>query len=242
MAWRLAIIWTNDRILFKPTEQTSVNFNRSSYIFVQKNVFENSLENDGHLASAPVCIELLRYLVRNTSGNYVKVGGGVVGFISIQKCRITIIRITIIKIRRSHDRLILIMEMLIHEKTFFTLRQGPGPRLNIKTVFPRYGIPMLKIRRSRDRLIFNMGIPILVRRHLYIKTVPWFLALFFCNQQLWFWLCRINRSLSVTKWWRHQMETHSALLTFCAGISPVTGEFPHKGLWRGALIFSLICA
>ena len=31
---------------------------------------------------------------------------------------------------------------------------------------------MLKIRRSRDRLIFNMGIPILVRRHPYIKTGP----------------------------------------------------------------------
>ena len=29
---------------------------------------------------------------------------------------------------------------------------------------------MLKIRRSRDRLIFNMGISILVRRHLYIET------------------------------------------------------------------------
>ena len=27
-------------------------------------------------------------------------------------------------------------------------------------------------------------------------------------------------------WWRHQMETFSALLAFCAGNSPVTGEFP----------------
>ena len=27
-------------------------------------------------------------------------------------------------------------------------------------------------------------------------------------------------------WWRHQMETFSALLALCAGISPVTGEFP----------------
>ena len=35
------------------------------------------------------------------------------------------------------------------------------------------GIPMLKIRRSQDRLIFNMGIPILVRLHLYIETAPW---------------------------------------------------------------------
>ena len=27
-------------------------------------------------------------------------------------------------------------------------------------------------------------------------------------------------------WWRHQMETFSALLAFCAGNSKVTGEFP----------------
>ena len=27
-------------------------------------------------------------------------------------------------------------------------------------------------------------------------------------------------------WWRHQMETFSALLALCAGNSPVTGEFP----------------
>ena len=27
-------------------------------------------------------------------------------------------------------------------------------------------------------------------------------------------------------WWRHQMETFSALLATCAGNSPVTGEFP----------------
>ena len=50
-----------------------------------------------------------------------------------------------------------------------------GHRLNINTVFPGIGIPMLKIRRSLDRLIFNMGIPILVRRHLYTKTAPWLL-------------------------------------------------------------------
>ena len=44
-----------------------------------------------------------------------------------------------------------------------------GPCLNVKTVFPVMGIPMLKIRRSHDRLISNMGIPILVRQHLYIE-------------------------------------------------------------------------
>ena len=43
-------------------------------------------------------------------------------------------------------------------------------------------------------------------------------------------------------WWRHQMETFSALLAICVGNSPVPSEFPHKGQWRGALMFSLICA
>ena len=27
-------------------------------------------------------------------------------------------------------------------------------------------------------------------------------------------------------WWRHQLETFSALLASCAGNSPVSGEFP----------------
>ena len=47
---------------------------------------------------------------------------------------------------------------------------------------------------------------------------------------------------NLNPWWRHQMETFSALLAFCAGNVPVTGEFPHKGQWCGALVFSLICA
>ena len=29
-------------------------------------------------------------------------------------------------------------------------------------------------------------------------------------------------------WWRHHMETFSALLALCAGNSPVTGEFPSQ--------------
>ena len=43
-------------------------------------------------------------------------------------------------------------------------------------------------------------------------------------------------------WWRHQMETFSELLAICAGNSPVPVNSPHKGQWRGALMFSLICA
>ena len=42
-------------------------------------------------------------------------------------------------------------------------------------------------------------------------------------------------------WWRHQMETFSASLALCEGNSPVPVNSPHKGQWRGALMFSLIC-
>ena len=35
---------------------------------------------------------------------------------------------------------------------------------------------------------------------------------------------------SSLKWWRHQMETFSALLAICAGNSPVSGEFPAQRL------------
>ena len=95
--------------------------------------------------------------------------------VSIQICRLANIGISIIRIRRFHDRLVFIMEIPIPGKTVFILKRSPGPRLNIKTVLSTYGDSMLKIRRSWDRLIFNMGIPILVRWHLYIETAPWFL-------------------------------------------------------------------
>ena len=37
-----------------------------------------------------------------------------------------------------------------------------------------------------------------------------------------------NEPKEHTTWWRHQMETFSAWLAFCAGNSPVTGEFPSQ--------------
>ena len=39
-------------------------------------------------------------------------------------------------------------------------------------------------------------------------------------------------------WWRHQMETLSALLAICAGKSPVTGEFPaQRSVMRSFYVF-----
>ena len=39
------------------------------------------------------------------------------------------------------------------------------------------------------------------------------------------WLNKQHTKYAFT-WWRHQMETFSALLAICAGNSPVPGEFP----------------
>ena len=40
------------------------------------------------------------------------------------------------------------------------------------------------------------------------------------------WIGKICDGEQVLSWWRHQMETFSALLAFCAGNSPVAGQFP----------------
>ena len=50
-----------------------------------------------------------------------------------------------------------------------------------------------------------------------------------------------NRIKIKIRWWRHQMEPFCALLAICAGNSPSPVNSPHKGQWRGALMFSLIC-
>ena len=66
------------------------------------------------------------------------------------------------------------LRLILPRITLLVLVQSSGPCLNIKTVFGRYGDPHVK-DKLWDRLIFNMGIPILVRRYLYIETAPWLL-------------------------------------------------------------------
>ena len=50
-----------------------------------------------------------------------------------------------------------------------------------------------------------------------------------------------NRQQAIT-WWRHQMETFSALLALCVGNSPVTGEFPsQRPVTRSFGVFFHLC-
>ena len=53
-------------------------------------------------------------------------------------------------------------------------------------------------------------------------------------------LCNASAWIFRKSWWRHQMETLSALLTLCAGNSPVTGKFPLQRPLTRSFDFSLI--
>ena len=49
-----------------------------------------------------------------------------------------------------------------------------------------------------------------------------------CPHHILFGPLVVVHSEEILSWWCHQMETFSTLLAFCAGNSPVTGEFPSQ--------------
>ena len=52
----------------------------------------------------------------------------------------------------------------------------------------------------------------------------------------------LSLSLIQITWWRHQMETFSALMAICAGNSPVPGEFPaQRPVTRSFDVFFDLC-
>ena len=57
----------------------------------------------------------------------------------------------------------------------------------------------------------------------------------------WYSVIIIVGSFPLKSWWRHQMETFSALLAICAGNSQVTGEFPAQRpvTWSFDVFFDL---
>ena len=58
--------------------------------------------------------------------------------------------------------------------------------------------------------------------HQLLLTQMWILLLLF----RWLFNSPLTHLKNMNTWWRHQMETFSALLAICAGNSPVSGEFP----------------
>ena len=52
------------------------------------------------------------------------------------------------------------------------------------------------------------------------------------------WRISAEPELIPRSWWRHEVETFSALLAICAGNSPITSEFPaQKSVTRSFDVF-----
>ena len=97
-------------------------------------------------------------------------------------------------------------------------------------------------RQNDNHLILNIEKRLLLEcwKHAFYEQI--------CQTKEGHWITRnfsytsaANQFVRMT-WWRHQMEPFSALLALCAGNSPVPLNSPHKGQWRGGLMFSLIFA
>ena len=98
------------------------------------------------------------------------------------------------------------------------------------------------------------------RDNKYIQYTPWPGLRLFCfrmvsNRLILFMALKI-RSLALESlydfpiasdttqhsWWHHQMETLLRCWPFVRGIHRSPMDSPHEGQWRGALMFSFICA
>ena len=105
------------------------------------------------------------------------------------------------------------------------------------TIFQRSTHISLKYIQRRKRIIIILSC-ILFPVSNSILTIC--VVAFRSRWLLWYMTASWHGEISHS-WWRHQMETFSALLAICAGNSSVPVNSLHKGQWRGALMFSLIC-
>ena len=88
--------------------------------------------------------------------------------------------IQVLKFAASFIRDFTVLLMQQQTYTYFQYIFAVFPRIfnsrlyfNIKTVFPSIGIPIIKVRWLWDSLVSVVGIPILVRRHVYIEMALW---------------------------------------------------------------------
>ena len=90
---------------------------------------------------------------------------------------------------------------------------------------------------SCEKISTNFIRPQWVRCMLFIKSWRIAKSNFTITNKIKWNLVRDSKS-----WWRHQMETFSALLTICAENSPVPGEFPaQRPVTRSLDVFFDLC-
>ena len=79
-------------------------------------------------------------------------------------------------------------------------------------------------------LSFPCGVPIVkTSRPSCLNNGNSYSFVFYASVLFWFkFLCNLHPAVQLRTWWRHQMETFSALLPLCAANSPVTGQLPSQ--------------
>ena len=78
-------------------------------------------------------------------------------------------------------------------------------------------------------LLFGKASKLRVQAILLLTWFYWGINRICINMLYYVWDVMIHTSFNDTlnnSWWRHHMETFSALLAICTGNSPVPGEFP----------------
>ena len=93
---------------------------------------------------------------------------------------------------------------------------------------------MLWLYPKGSRCLFNGYMSLYCSTVLHIECHP--------GVELGIHRSRNSQFVFLMAWWCHQMETFSVLLALCVGIRRSSVKCPHKCKWRGALMFSLICA
>ena len=73
-----------------------------------------------------------------------------------------------------------------------------------------------------NQLSYNSIIPPITRRDASQMATSWMWQV---GRECYH---RLGLTQKTSSWWRHKMEPFSALLTLCAGNSPVTGAFPSQ--------------
>ena len=148
---------------------------------------------------------------------------------------------------------IFICPFTTHDSTLLIVESKHGQIRNFyKISFDKIG----KFRHVDENQIKKIAFiyikPDLDMRHLFVsdlvlvksnRATDW--RSLHTDPALWCLIGIASKGISVWKhfsWWRHQNETFSALPCFCARIHRPPVNSPHKGQWRGALMFSLICA
>ena len=97
--------------------------------------------------------------------------------------------------------------------------KSPATRIKFRQIVEAHSTENINSPHYSSFVRVSGGFP--PKRASDAKNVSWF----WYNHIILLWFYAKPNKYSMA-WWRHQMETFSALLALCAGNSPVSGEFP----------------